>query len=314
MNVVETHALTKVYGDVSALDGVDLRVPQGSVFGFLGPNGAGKTTMLRVLLGLARPTSGSAALFGRDVEQDGERIRARVGFLPDVPGFYPWMSGPEYLRFAGTLFSLPRATLAERVDALLEMAGLAGNPHPVRGYSRGMKQRLGIAQALINAPDLLVLDEPTSALDPLGRAEVLAMVGSLRGRTTVLFSSHTLADVERICDRVAVLDRGRLVAQGTVPELRAAHGGSTTVRVAVTDGVDRLAAALAAEPWCLRCAPAAPAGPLDPAALDVVVADLAAARLRVPVIVAGLGVGLRHFDEVEASLEDVFVGLVGAGR
>jgi len=310
VNVVETHDLAKFYGPVHALDGVSLTVPEGSVFGFLGPNGAGKTTMLRVLLGLARPTSGSATIFGHDVTVEGERIRARVGFLPDVPGFYPWMTGAEFLRFAGSLFGIPEAILAPRADALLEMAGLAGNTNPVGGYSRGMRQRLGIAQALINAPDLLVLDEPTSALDPLGRAEVLTMIGSLRGRTTVLFSSHLLGDVERICNQVAVLDRGRLVVQGTVEELRRSHGGSTTVRIAVTEGITALVAAIAREPWCVRHAPV----PGDRQATDVVVNDLEAARRSVPGIVAGLGLGLRRFDELEASLEDIFVDLVGVRR
>jgi ABC-2 type transport system ATP-binding protein len=310
MNVVETHDLTKIYGDVHALDGVTLTVPEGSVFGFLGPNGAGKTTMLRILLGLAHPTSGGATIFGNDVESERDAVHARVGFLPDVPGFYPWMTGTEFLRFAGSLFGIPEPTLTERADALLDMAGLAGNPNPVGGYSRGMRQRLGIAQALINAPDLLVLDEPTSALDPLGRADVLTMIGSLRGRTTVLFSSHLLGDVERICDQVAVLDRGRLVVQGSVAELRRSHGGSTTVRIAVTDGIGALVAAVEAEDWCVRHTPV----PGDGQSTDVVVSDLAAARQAVPGIVAGLGLGLRRFDELEASLEEVFVGLVGVKR
>ncbi len=287
---------------------MSLAVPEGSVFGFLGPNGAGKTTMLRILLGLALPTSGGATILGHDVR--GDAIHHRVGYLPDVPGFYPWMTGAEFLRFAGSLFGIPDATLHPRVEALLEMAGLAGNDNPVGGYSRGMKQRLGIAQALINAPDLLILDEPTSALDPLGRADVLTMIASLRGRTTVLFSSHLLGDVERICDRVAVLDRGRLVVQGSVAELRRSHGGSTTVRIAVTDGIQGLVAAVESEPWCVRHAPVAG----DGEATDVVVSDLEAARRAVPGIVAGLGVGLRRFDELEASLEEVFVGLVGVGR
>ena len=310
MNVVETNVLTKQYGEVRALDGVSLTVPEGSVFGFLGPNGAGKTTMLRILLGLARPTSGGATIFGHDTEAGRDAIHARVGFLPDVPGFYPWMTGAEFMRFAGSLFGIAEPVLTERADALLEMAGLAGNRNPVGGYSRGMKQRLGIAQALINAPDLLILDEPTSALDPLGRAEVLQMIASLRGRTTVLFSSHLLGDVERICDQVAVLDRGRLVVQGTVADLRRSHGGSTTVRIAVTDGIGALTAAVAAEPWCVRQTPVSG----DDQAIDVIVSDLAAARQAAPGIVAGLGLGLRRFDELEVSLEDVFVGLVGVNR
>lgn len=310
MNVVETRDLAKHYGTVRALDGVSLSVPQGSVFGFLGPNGAGKTTTLRLLLGLARPTSGSAHIFGLDTATEADAIHARVGFLPDVPGFYPWMTGAELVRFAGSLFGIPEPQLAQRTEALLDMAGLAGNRHPVGGYSRGMKQRLGIAQALVNAPDLLILDEPTSALDPLGRADVLQMIASLRGRTTVVFSSHLLGDVERICDEVAVLDRGRLVVQGSVDELRRTHGGSTTVRIAVTDGIERLRAALDTQPWCVRHAPV----PKDDEAVDVVVSDLGAVREALPGLLAGLGLGVRRFVEAEASLEDVFVGLVGGGR
>ena len=310
MNVVQTDNLTKVYGTTRALDGVSLGVPEGSVFGFLGPNGAGKTTMLRILLGLARPTSGGATIFGHDTDKARDAIHARVGFLPDVPGFYPWMTADEFMPFAGSLFGIPEPQLSTRADALLEMAGLAGNRNRVGGYSRGMKQRLGIAQALINAPDLLILDEPTSALDPLGRAEVLEMIASLRGRTTVLFSSHLLGDVERICDQVAVLDRGRLVVQGSVDELRRSHGGSTTVRIAVTERVDALAVAVRAEPWCVRITPVL----RDAQAIDVVVSDLPAARQASPGIVAGLGLGLRRFDELEVSLEDVFVDLVGVNR
>ena len=310
MNVVQTDTLTKVYGTVRALDGVSLAVPKGSVFGFLGPNGAGKTTMLRILLGLARPSSGSAAIFGRDTTTERDAVHARVGFLPDVPGFYPWMTGEEFMRFAGSLFGIPRQQLDQRTEALLDMAGLAGNRNPVGGYSRGMKQRLGIAQALINAPDLLILDEPTSALDPLGRADVLQMIASLRGRTTVLFSSHLLGDVERICDQVAVLDHGRLVVQGSVDDIRRSHGGSTTVRIAVTDGVAALIAAVEAEPWAVRHTPVA----RDDQAIDVVVNDLDAARQALPGLIAGLGLGLRRFDELEVSLEEVFVDLVGVNR
>ena len=310
MNVVETRDLTKQYGTVRALDGVSLTVPEGSVFGFLGPNGAGKTTMLRILLGLAPPTAGSASIFNRDTSTERDAIHARVGFLPDVPGFYPWMTGAEFMRFAGSLFAIPEPQLSQRTDALLDMAGLAGNRNPVGGYSRGMKQRLGIAQALIHDPDLLILDEPTSALDPLGRADVLQMIASLRGRTTVLFSSHLLGDVERVCDQVAVLDRGRLVVQGTVDELRRSHGGSTTVRIAVTGGIGALVAAVEAEPWCVRHTPV----PHDGQATDVVVSDLDAARQALPGLLARLGLGLRRFDELEVSLEDVFVGLVGVDR
>ncbi|MGB4592717.1 MAG: ABC transporter ATP-binding protein, partial [Coriobacteriia bacterium] len=180
---IELVGLTKTDGEAYALENVDLSVPEGSVFGFLGPNGAGKTTTLRILTGLARATSGSARVFGVDVVDADDGVRARIGFLPDVPGFYEWMTAREFLRFAGSLFGLTGSVLDERVDVLLDLAGLKDVTTKIGGYSRGMKQRLGVAQALVNAPSLLMLDEPTSALDPIGRKEVLDMIASLAGRT-----------------------------------------------------------------------------------------------------------------------------------
>ncbi len=224
-DAVEIAGLTKVFAKARALDGVDLTVPEGSVFGFLGPNGAGKTTTLRILAGLARPSGGSATVFGHDVVSGADAIHAQLGYLPDVPGFYAWMTAREFLVLSGRLFRLPAATLAERVDALLDLAGLTDVDTRIGGYSRGMKQRLGVAQALINAPRLLLLDEPTSALDPMGRREVLEMIAGLAGRTTVFFSTHILADVERVCDTVAILARGRVVAQAPIDELKTRHGG-----------------------------------------------------------------------------------------
>src|SRR5450830_1342509 len=179
---IQATALTKTYGDSRALDAMDLTVPEGSVFGFLGANGAGKTTTLRLLTGLARPTSGSVEVLGHDVATAGNAVRAEIGFLPDVPGFYDWMTAPELLRFAGGLFGIGRPVLEGRVEMLLDLAGLTDVTTTIGGYSRGMKQRLGVAQSLVNAPRLLLLDEPTSALDPMGRKDVLEMIASLRGR------------------------------------------------------------------------------------------------------------------------------------
>src|SRR5450756_1465836 len=210
---IRTTGLTKVFGEKRALDSVDLVVEEGSVFGFLGPNGAGKTTALHMLTGLARPTSGSVQILGHDIASAGNAVRAEIGFLPDVPGFYEWMTAEEFLRFAGGLFGIGRRVLDERLGMLLDLAGLGDVKTKSGGYSRGMRQRLGVAQALINAPKLLLLDEPTSALDPMGRKDVLDMLTTLRGRTTVFFSTHILADVERVCDTVAILDLGRVVAQ-----------------------------------------------------------------------------------------------------
>jgi ABC-2 type transport system ATP-binding protein len=289
-----------------ALDGVDLTVPTGSIFGFLGPNGAGKTTTLRILGGLARPTAGSAVVLGHDVRAASNEVRARVGFLPDVPGFYPWMTAAEFLGFAGGLFSLDEATLRTRVAALLDLAELAGVKARIGTYSRGMKQRLGVAQALINAPCLLLLDEPTSALDPIGRKEVLDMIAALAGRTTVFFSTHILADVERVCDTIAVLDRGRVVEQAAIDDLKRHHGRGQRLLVEVDDP-----AALA---WALRGAPWVSLVERSGGTLRLTVTDPAAAERALPAVVAGAGLALRRLEADEVSLEEVFVALVGGGE
>ncbi|MRS12468.1 MAG: ABC transporter ATP-binding protein [Actinobacteria bacterium] len=296
--------LTKVYGEKRALDGVDLEVAEGSIFGFLGPNGAGKTTTLRVLTGLARPTAGEARVFGRDVVSATNAVRADIGFLPDVPGYYGWMTAPEFLRFAGRLFGLSGKTLDARVEALLDLAGLGGVATKIGGYSRGMKQRLGVAQALINAPKLLMLDEPTSALDPIGRKEVLDMIASLGGRTTVFFSTHILADVERVCDTVAILNEGLVVTQAPIGELKDRYSASRLV-VEVTEAADELASRFAAEPW------ASEVQRTENGAFSIAVSNLDAARRAIPAAVAERGVGLVRMEAGEVSLEEVFVDLVG---
>jgi ABC-2 type transport system ATP-binding protein len=303
---IETSGLTKVYETTRALDGIDLTVPSGSIYGFLGPNGAGKTTTLRILTGLARASSGSVRVLGHDVATATNQVRSLIGYLPDVPGFYPWMTAPEFLRFVGSLFSIEEPLLSQRVEALLDLAGLAGVEAPVGGYSRGMKQRLGVAQALVNAPKLLMLDEPTSALDPLGRKQVLDMIASLSGRTTVFFSTHILADVERVCDRVAVLDHGKVVAQAPIDELKSRYGASKVV-VEVAGDPSALIERLRTEPWLVDIAPD------ETGALQLKVTDVEAAERGVPAAVAALGMGLRHMEAGEVDLEEVFVELVGAG-
>ena len=304
---IATSELTKAYGDTRALDSVDLTVEEGSIFGFLGPNGAGKTTMLRLVTGLARPTSGTVHVLGRDVATAGNAVRAEIGFLPDVPGFYDWMTAEEFLRFAGALFGLSGTPLGERVAMLLDLAGLTGVSTPVSGFSRGMKQRLGLAQALVNAPRLLLLDEPTSALDPMGRKDLLDMIVSLRGRTTVFFSTHILGDVERVCDAVAILDHGRVVAQAPIDELKATYGARKVV-VEVTDGADALAAEIRALPWAVAVTQG------QSGAIEVTVNDVGRAQHEVPALVAARAVGLVRMEAGEMGLEEVFVELVGGQR
>jgi ABC-2 type transport system ATP-binding protein len=219
------------------------RCPRDRFSGFLGPNGAGKSTALGILAGLDRPTSGSARILGHDVTHKADQVHALTGFLPDVPSFYSWMNAREFLELAGRLFHLPDEVLAKRIEIVLGLAGLTGVDTPAGGYSRGMRQRLGIAQALINAPKVLLLDEPTNALDPIGRKDVLDIIAALAGRrTTVFFSSHILSDVERVCDQVAILDKGKVVLESSISTINArAQSQRLHVQLASAGEASRLA-------------------------------------------------------------------------
>lgn len=305
MNAINVRGLRRSFGGVHALDGLDLEVPAGSVFGFVGPNGAGKTTTIRILLGLAHADSGSATMLGEDVLARPGAVSTRLGFLPDVPAFYPWMSASEYLRFCASAFDMDASTSERRIGHLLDLVNLTEVNGKIGGFSRGMAQRLGIAQALINSPELLILDEPTSALDPVGRHELLQLIERLRGQATVFFSSHILGDVERVCDEIAVVDAGKVIAKGRTAELRERYAGSPRIRLALTlPGAD-LPGALAAEPWAEHSVL------MPDGAWLVDVADVTAANHRLPQILAANGWGLRAMETVEPSLEDVFVQLVG---
>ena len=299
---IEITRLVKRFGDAVALDGIDLAVPQGSVFGFLGPNGAGKTTALRILTGLARPTSGEARILGQNASATGSAVRAQIGYLPDVPGFYSWMNALELVEYAGRIFGIERRALRERAESLLEMAGLTGVRQKVGGFSRGMKQRLGIAQALINAPSVLLLDEPTSALDPIGRRDVLEMIASLRGRTTVFFSTHILADVERVCDTVAILDRGRVVANAAIDDLK--RRATADRLVLELDGDPAmLISEIEKRPWVNAIERSGEQ-------ITLAVTDLRSAQHELPAVIAAAGLGLKRLEGAEKSLEDMFVELV----
>ena len=220
MAMLQIEGLHKRFGDREVLCGVNLSVPEGSVFGFIGQNGAGKTTTMKAILGLLRIDGGDILVNGEWVKYGEGRTNRFIGYLPDVPAFYPFMTAPEYLRFCGEISGLSAKEIEGRSRELLELVGLAGEHHRIKGFSRGMKQRLGIAQALLGRPRLLICDEPTSALDPAGRKEILDLLCAVREQTTVLFSTHILSDVERICTDVALLHHGVIAMQGELSVLK----------------------------------------------------------------------------------------------
>jgi ABC-2 type transport system ATP-binding protein len=231
--------LTKRYGENVAVDGLDLRIERGEVFGLLGPNGAGKTTTILMLLGLTEPTGGSVRIVGLDPTRQAIAVKRKVGYLPDAVGFYGNLTGRQNLRYTARLNRIAPEDAERRIDALLDTVGLAGRADDrVATYSRGMLQRLGVADALVKDPEVLILDEPTIGIDPEGVARMLQLIREVSARrgVTVLLSSHLLGQVQAICDRIGIFVGGRLVAQGTVDELGAAHGGRLVVEVEAVGG------------------------------------------------------------------------------
>jgi ABC-2 type transport system ATP-binding protein len=248
--VIDTKGLSKTYKGVNALLPLDLQVGKNTIFGFLGPNGAGKSTTVKLLLGLAQPTAGAAAIFGQDIVRHSTEIRRRVGYLAQEPRYYDEMTARETLRFTARFFyEGPAKGIEERIRQILELVGLSNKAdRPIKGFSGGERQRLGIGQAQLNYPDLLILDEPAASLDPIGRRDVLEVMERLRKHTTIFYSTHILEDVQRVSDTVAILNKGRLIAQAPIEELMARNDGilySLTVR-----GDGRAAqTSIATRPW-----------------------------------------------------------------
>jgi ABC-2 type transport system ATP-binding protein len=306
---IETRGLSKRFGDVLALDGLDLSVPSGSIFGFLGPNGAGKTTTLRLLTGLGRPSAGTADVDGVSIARGGLELASRIGYLDQDPRFYGWMTGRELLELAARAYGLAGQRLKTRVDDTLQMIGLSeAGRRRIGGYSGGMRQRLGVGQAILPRPRVLFLDEPVSALDPAGRRDVLDLIGSLRGTVTIVMSTHILNDVERVCDRVAILDRGRLITEAPIDELLAREA-KPVIEIDPEPGQDaavaRLVELLEATPWSRDVR-------LQHGLIRVSVSDAEAAAAGALPIVVAAEVRLARFEHVRPSLEDVFLQLVGA--
>jgi ABC-2 type transport system ATP-binding protein len=313
--VIDTHNLSKTYKDVQALKGLNLTVKEHSIFGFLGPNGAGKTTTIKILLGLIQPSGGRATIFGQDVQRDSVEIRKRTGYLAQDPRYYEHLTARQILGYTARFFYRgPKDLLEARVQEMLELVGLEDKAdRPLRGFSGGERQRLGIAQAQVNYPDLLILDEPAASLDPMGRHDVLAVMEKLRKYTTIFYSTHILEDVQRVSDTVAILNRGTLIAEAPISELLAGDGCTaiyditlkSEAEAAIAEARDRVTA----QPWVQN---------LSTAAEDrltcwqvSVTDDATAEDLLLRLILEDRSLKVKHFGRKTYNLEEVFLELVG---
>jgi ABC-2 type transport system ATP-binding protein len=221
--ILKIENLSKSFGDLRVIDGLDMQVPENTVFGFVGRNGAGKTTTMKIVLGFLKPDNGNIFVCGDKVKYGDSSTNKYIGYLPDEPAFYDYMTPKQYLRLCGQITGLTHEKITEKTDELLPMVGLEGINRSIKGFSRGMKQRLGVAQALLNEPVLLICDEPTSALDPIGRKEILDILKNVKNKTTIIFSTHILSDVERICDTVGILNDGRIVLEGPLSKVKSVY-------------------------------------------------------------------------------------------
>lgn len=312
--VIDTHNLSKTYKEVQALSNLNLTVKQHSIFGFLGPNGAGKTTTIKILVGLIQPSGGQANIFGQDVQRNSVEIRKRLGYLAQDPRFYEHLTAREILIYTAHFFYRgPKDLIEARTEEMLEMVGLEDKAdRPVRGFSGGERQRLGIAQAQVNYPDLLILDEPAASLDPMGRHEVLEVMEKLRKYTTVFYSTHILDDVQRVSDSVAILNRGRLIAEAPINELLAGDSCSAIyeislkreAEVAISEAQNRVAC----QPWVQNLSIKANDGQSE---WQVSVTDETAAEDQLlRLILEDRSLKVKHFGRKTYNLEEVFLDMV----
>jgi ABC-2 type transport system ATP-binding protein len=305
--MIRVENLQKSYGKVRALDGLSLEVERGTVYGFLGPNGAGKTTTMRILSGLARPDGGEAWISGEKVGRNAKSVRAFMGVLPEEPTFYAWMTAREYLRdFVGPLYGLGIKESSRQAQIVLEALGLVrAGDRRIGGFSRGMRQRLGLAQALVHKPKVLLLDEPVSALDPGGRKDVLDAIAALKSETTILLSTHILADVERICDTIGIVRAGRMVIEAPREEL--------LLRYAIP--LIEIEASTIELGWIKRAESLAGVSQisLDGGLVRVQAHDRELAQKALLSLLVSENVVLQRFELMQPSLEDIFLKLTRDG-
>jgi ABC-2 type transport system ATP-binding protein len=308
MNAIKITKLEKLYGDFRALDGLTLEVEPGIVFGFLGPNGAGKTTTIRILTGLAHASAGTAHVAGVDISRGDGQLARRIGHLPEEPAFYPWMTPAEFLDHVGRIFGSTAAQRKVRTQELLELVGLSEvSNRRIGGFSRGMRQRLGLAQALVNQPEVIFLDEPVSALDPAGRRDVLELITQLKGEATIFMSTHILADVERVCDRIGIINHGKMVTSARREDLLEQY----VLPIFEVEGVPGTESVMRAWQEKLAAFPWFESGNVSDQTARILVRDVDAARFGLLDTIQQAGLAIDRFEVVRPSLEDVFLKLVG---
>lgn len=303
---IRCERLSRTYGKVEALKDLNLSVEKGSVFGFLGRNGAGKTTTIRLLTGLAQPTSGRAWVNGLESTSRDTTAQSSFGYMPEVPAFYPWMTSQEFLLFIGRLFGLNSEQLKNRIAELLELCGLEdAAKRRIAGFSKGMRQRLGLAQALIHRPQVLFLDEPTSALDPAGRRDVLNLIEALKGDTTVFLSSHILADVERVCDTIGVIQEGQLLLVEKRDSLLSRYASDVILLEFDIQNVvelDPFVSQIQSLSWVDSVK-------RDGSVVRVTVSDRVQGKTTLLGIIAGSDLLLSRYEWVRPSLEEIFLAI-----
>jgi len=306
--VINTEGLSKSFGEVHALKSLDLRVPQKSIFAFLGPNGAGKTTTIKLLLGLLKPTSGGGKILGMDILRDSVDIRAKIGYLPQDARFYEHMTARQMLEYTARFFYAgPQSEIDKRVNEMIELVGLEGKAdRPIKGFSGGERQRLGIAQAEINYPDLLILDEPAASLDPQGRRDVLNVMSRIRKYATIFYCTHILDDVQRVSDLVAIVNQGELITQAPIEELLAGTG-ELTYSVTLKGDTREAYTLVTQQPWVSGVETGQENGH---ATWQVSVTDEAAAEDQLMSLLVSNGLKVSNFSRKAQNLEDVFLNIV----
>jgi ABC-2 type transport system ATP-binding protein len=308
-SVIVCDNLTKHYKNITALDRLNLEISENTILGFLGINGAGKTTTIKLLNNLIKPTAGNAYIFGQSIVKNPLKLKTMIGYLSQEPAFYPWMTCREFLTYVGEVFNLKKNTIRERVGRLLHDLDLASVAEKRIGeFSTGMRQRLGIAQALINEPKVVFLDEPVSSLDPLGRIQVLNIIKSLKGKATIVMSSHILNDVERVCDEVAIIDHGKLLIHEKLPALKDRYF-SRTILMHCQEPLQRFKDLLQKQDF-IKTVEWIAATPEMPNGLKIISKDFALAEKELPALIVKHGLILKHYEFLSPNLEDIFISLV----